>query len=84
MITLNPKVIGGTLILWGIFSFQMWISAISQNIALNLLFLTLVITFFLLGAGEIHDNKSLIKAGGIIGIICAIIAFYTSFAILTN
>jgi hypothetical protein len=76
--------VGITLILWGVFTLYMWIPAMHLNLALNLVFLTLWITFFLLGAGNLMANDSIIHLGGYLGIVCAALAAYTSFAVVTN
>jgi succinate-acetate transporter protein len=76
--------IGVCLLAWGVFSLYMWIATFKLNRALWLIFLTLWITFFLLGFGEIMGSGSLHTAGGYLGIVCALLAIYTSFAGVTN
>ncbi len=44
--------IGWYLFVWGVFSFYMWIAAFRHNTALQLTFLALWITFFLLAIGD--------------------------------
>ncbi|HVP22563.1 MAG TPA: acetate uptake transporter [Conexivisphaerales archaeon] len=79
-----PEAIGTALILWGIFTFYMWIPAMTTTMALNLTFLFLWITFFLLGSGALLDVALLTKLGGYLGIATAMVAAYASFAIVTN
>ena len=75
---------GITLILFGIFTLYMWIPAMHLNLTLNLTFLFLWITFFLLGAGDYLNQTGLVALGGFVGIATAVVAAYGSFAIVTN
>lgn len=72
------------LILWGFFTLYMWVGTFKLNWALWWIFLTLWVTYFLLGVGGLAGIHSLSLAGGWLGIICGVIAMYTSFAIVTN
>lgn len=76
--------VGVALILWGVFTFYMWIGTFKLHKALWLIFLTLWITFFLLGFGDALHIPVLNLWGGYLGIICGAIAMYTSFAVVTN
>lgn len=76
--------IGIALILWGVFTFTMWIATFRLNRALWLVFLTLWITFLLLGVGSAAGMASVGTAGGYLGIVCGALAMYTSFAEVTN
>jgi len=49
-----------------------------------LVFLTLWITFFLLGFGDLLSAPGLSRAGGWMGLVCGLLAMYTSFAIVVN
>ncbi|ADL13385.1 acetate uptake transporter [Acetohalobium arabaticum] len=75
--------VGLVLIAWGIFTFYMWLGTFKLNRALWLIFLTLWITFFLLALGDLVAPKFGIL-GGYMGIICALIAWYTSAAEIIN
>ncbi len=48
----------------------MWIASFRHNTALQLVFLTLWITFFLLAAGDWFGNHSLHVFGGYTGMVC--------------
>ncbi|HEU4856682.1 MAG TPA: acetate uptake transporter [Rhodanobacteraceae bacterium] len=72
------------LLLWGFFTLYMWIGTFKLNRALWWIFLTLWITYFLLGIGGLASVKSLSLAGGWVGLLCGVIAMYTSFALVTN
>lgn len=64
-----------SIVLWafGIFTFIMWIGTFRANASLFVVFLLLWITFFLLAAGAT-------VAGGYVGILTALAAWYTAFA----
>lgn len=76
--------LGVTLLLWGVFTLYMWISTFRLNVALWLVFLTLWITYGLLAAGSLGGGVRCEHLGGWIGLVCGIIALYTSFAEVTN
>ncbi|MDA3920385.1 MAG: acetate uptake transporter [Salinisphaera sp.] len=76
--------IGVALLLWGVFTFAMWIGTFALNRALWLVFLTLWVTFLLLGVGGAAGMPSLTVAGGYLGIVSGALAMYTSFAEVTN
>lgn len=76
--------IGVTLLAWGVFTFYMWIGTFRLSRALWLVFGTLWITFFLLGLGALFGSAGLHHAGGWVGILCGLLAAYTSFALVTN
>ena len=73
-----------TLIGWGVFTLYMWVGTFKLNMALWWVFLTLWITFFLLGFGDLFGIGAVSRAGGWIGLLCGLIAMYTSFAVVTN
>jgi len=74
--------IGLVLIAFGIFTLVMWFGTFKANLGLFMTFLLLWITFFLLGAGAMTGNATLTHAGGYIGILTAIAAWYTGLAIV--
>lgn len=76
--------IGACLILWGIFTLYMWISTFRLSRILFLIFLTLWIAFFLLGAGALLGRPDLTVYGGHVGLVCGLLAMYGSFGIVTN
>lgn len=71
------------LLMWGFFTFYMWLGAIKINTALNLVFLALWLTFVLLAAGAFGVG-SLTQIGGYVGLITALLAFYASAAQVIN
>ena len=76
--------IGVTLIGWGVFTLYMWIATFRLSKALWWVFLTLWITFFLLGFGALFGKSEMHFAGGWLGLVCGLLAMYTSFALVTN
>jgi uncharacterized protein len=76
--------VGWYLFMWGVFTFYMWIGSLVAARALQLIFLALWITFFLLAAGEWTGMSGLHIAGGYVGLITAILAFYLSAAEVIN
>jgi succinate-acetate transporter protein len=72
------------LIAWGIFTSYMWIASFKVSVAVNLVFLLLAATFIVLGIGQSNGTESIVHAGGWIGIATAIVAWYASFASVTN
>jgi succinate-acetate transporter protein len=79
-----PGFVGWWLVMWGVFSFFMWLAALALNRVLQLVFLALWITFFLLGAADWTGMGSLHRAGGYTGLITALLAFYLAAAELIN
>jgi succinate-acetate transporter protein len=69
--------IGIFLITWMLVTFFLFIAALRKNLALVLLFGCLTTTFLLLAASEFAASVKTKKAGGIVGVITAFIAYYT-------
>jgi succinate-acetate transporter protein len=76
--------VGLYLIGWGIFTAYMWIASFRVSVAVNLVFLLLAATFFVLGIGESGAHTDIVKAGGWLGLATAAVAWYASFATVTN
>lgn len=72
------------LIIWGIFTFLLFIGTFKLSRALQFVFATLTILFFLLAAGDATGNASLKTFTGYEGIICGASAIYTGAATLLN
>ena len=81
--TAGPTV-GVALMLWGVLTLYLWISTFRLSRMLFLVFLTLWITFFLLGFGAILKQAALSHLGGWLGLVCGTLAIYGSFALVTN
>jgi succinate-acetate transporter protein len=75
---------------WGIFTAYMFIASLRTTGAVAAVFLLLTATFIVLGIGNsaLAGTKSLtngtIKFGGYLGLATAIVAWYASFAVVTN
>lgn len=76
--------VGVALLLWGVLTLYLWISTFRLSKITFLIFLTLWVTFALLGLGAINANPDLSRAGGWLGLVCGTLAIYGSFAIVTN
>jgi succinate-acetate transporter protein len=72
--------IGWILLAFAIFNTYMLIAATRVNMAVFLVFLTLEITEIVLFVGDFATNTNITKIGGYIGILTALVAWYTSFA----
>jgi succinate-acetate transporter protein len=72
------------LIMWGIFTFLLFIGTLRLSRALQFVFATLTILFFLLAAGDATGNASLKTFTGYEGILCGASAIYTGAATLLN
>ncbi len=72
------------LIMWGIFTLLLFFGTLRISRALQFVFGTLTILFFLLAAGHITGNESLEKFTGYEGILCGASAVYTGIAGLLN
>jgi succinate-acetate transporter protein len=72
------------LIMWGIFTFVLFIGTFRISRALQIVFGTLVVLFFLLAAGDATGNASLKTFTGYEGILCGASAIYTGAAAFFN
>ncbi len=72
------------LIMWGVFTLLLFFGTLRISKALQFVFGTLTILFFLLAAGHITGNESLEKFTGYEGILCGASAVYTGIAGLLN
>jgi uncharacterized protein len=72
------------LIMWGIFTLLLFFGTLRINRALQFVFGSLTILFFLLAIGDATKNESITRFAGIEGIICGGSAIYTGIANLLN
>jgi len=75
---------GWYLLMWGIFTFVMFLGTLKLNRALQFVFLSLAILFWLLAAGRFTGNADITKVAGFEGIICGFSAIYTGLAQVLN
>ena len=76
--------LGWILLAWAIFNTYMLIWSAATNLAVFSVFLTLEATEILLFAGFFSISSGWIKAGGYVGVLTALVAWYTSAAGVFN
>ncbi len=72
------------LIMWGIFTGLMFIGTLKTNRALQTVFLSLTVLFFLLAIGEATGISTITVIAGYEGIFCGFSAIYTAMAQVIN
>ena len=85
--TLAPdeKAMGVYLAMWGLFTLGLFIGTLRLSRALQFVFATLTILFFLLAIGDLtRAGLAFRHFTGYEGIICGLSAFYTGLAIVLN
>ncbi len=75
---------GYYLLLWGIFSTGMTIGTFKISRALQVVFISLDILFFLLAIGDFTGNEMITRIAGFEGIFCGASAIYLSIALNIN
>jgi uncharacterized protein len=69
---------------WAIFTAYMTIAALRVNVAVLLVFVLLTATFVLLAIGAVGAHETVTHWGGYLGLATAAVAWYASFAVVTN
>ncbi len=72
------------LFMWGLFTFCMWIATLKHPVALQVVFLSLFVLFWLLAAGDATGNAALQTFTGYEGIFCGLSAIYLAVAQILN
>ena len=72
------------LTMWGLFTAVMFIGSLKANRALQFVFASLAILFFLLALGDITGNTTITMIAGYEGIICGFSAIYAGLAQVLN
>ena len=72
------------LFMWGLFTFFMWIATLKHNKALQVVFFTLFILFWLLALGDATGSSAIHTIAGWEGIICGLSAVYLALAQILN
>ncbi|HTA00927.1 MAG TPA: acetate uptake transporter [Streptosporangiaceae bacterium] len=80
----GAKDVGWILLAFAIFNTYMLLFATQLNIAVFLVFLTLELTEIFLFIGILGGNSTMSKIGGVVGIVTAFVAWYTSAAGVIN
>lgn len=70
--------------MWGLFTFVMFFGTLKANRAVQFVFMSLAILFFLLTAKELTGNTEIGIIAGYEGIICGLSAVYTALAEVLN
>mmetsp|Transcript_22129 Transcript_22129/g.48571 ORF Transcript_22129/g.48571 Transcript_22129/m.48571 type:complete len:388 (-) Transcript_22129:278-1441(-) len=70
------------LVMWGIFTTAMFVQTLYINRCVQAIFFLLAVVFYLLAWGTYNDGAK--QAAGIIGVILAVVVFYTATAELYN
>lgn len=72
------------LAMWGIFTAVMFLGTLRFNRAMQVVFGTLAILFFLLALGDFTGNPAITQLAGYEGILCGFSAIYTALAQVVN
>jgi succinate-acetate transporter protein len=72
------------LVMWGLFTSFMFVPTLKLNRAVQVVFLSLAVLFFLLALRDVTDNEVIGKIAGIEGILCGISAVYLAMAEVIN
>jgi len=80
----DETAMGCYLFMWGLFTAMMFIGTLRMNRALQFVFGSLAVLFFLLSFGDFTGNAAIKKIAGFEGIICGASAIYTAFAQVWN
>jgi succinate-acetate transporter protein len=76
--------VGLYLIAWGIFTTYMFVASLRTTAAIATVLALLAVTFFVLGVGDAGAHTNVTKLGGWLGLATAAVAWYASFAAVTN
>jgi succinate-acetate transporter protein len=80
----SPASLTAYLTIWGLFTLVMFVGTLRLNRALQFVFGTLTLLFFLLAAGHGIGSEEIEVVAGYIGIICGFSAVYTGLAQVLN
>jgi hypothetical protein len=72
------------LFMWGLFTLLMYFGASKKNVALQFVFGSLAILFFLLSLSDVTGNAMIKTVAGLEGIVCGFSAFYLAIAEVLN
>ncbi len=80
----SAKAMAAYLFMWGLFTLVMFIGTLKISRALQFVFLSLTILFFLLAAGDFTGVEAISRLAGYEGIVCGFSAIYTALAQVIN
>ncbi|MDD1690096.1 MAG: acetate uptake transporter [Methanoregula sp.] len=80
----SKEAMAAYLFMWGLFTAVMFIGTLRANRALQFVFGSLAILFFLLALGDLTGNGTITMIAGYEGIICGLSAIYAALAQVLN
>jgi hypothetical protein len=80
----ESQALAAYLFMWGVFTFMMFFGTLKTNRALQFVFMSLAVLFFLLTANSFTGNANLGTIAGYEGIICGMSAAYLGLAEVIN
>ena len=80
----SKEAMAAYLFMWGLFTAVMFIGTLRANRALQFVFGSLTILFFLLALGDLTGNGTITMIAGYEGIICGLSAIYAALAQVLN
>ena len=80
----DETAMGCYLAIWGLFTFGMFLGTFRLNRALQVVFGTLVLLFWLLALGDFTGNAAIKTVAGCEGIVCGLSALYAAIAQVLN
>jgi len=72
------------LFMWGLFTCLLFVGTLKLNRALQFVFASLTILFWLLALGDATETVAITRAAGMVGIICGLSAVYAGIAQVLN
>jgi succinate-acetate transporter protein len=70
--------------MWGLFTFFMWLGTFGKNRAVQFVFLSLVVLFWLLALRDWTGSAAIGRFAGYEGILCGLSAIYLAMAEVLN
>ena len=80
----SPVFMGWYLFMWGLFTFGMWFGTFKKNRAIQFVFLSLTILFWLLAIRDWTGSEAIGTVAGYEGIVCGLSAIYLAIAEVLN
>jgi len=80
----EPRAMAAYLFMWGLFTLVMFFGTLRLNCALQVVFASLALLFFLLALGDITGSAAVTRLAGYEGIFCGLSAIYTALAQVLN
>lgn len=75
---------GFYLLIWGVFTFFMFIGTLTHNIITQIVFGSLTLLFFLLAVGDFTGLELVKQIAGYVGLICGLAAIYSAVGQIVN